>query len=469
LFDSRRPKYNLKYYVELAKVLEKAGAQVLGIKDMAGVCRPRAARELVRALKQEVGLPLHFHTHDTSGIAAASVLAAIEAGCDAVDGALAAMSGLTSQPNLGSIAASLAGGERDPGVDLEAMQRLSDYWEGVRRYYAPFEADIRSGTSDVYRHEMPGGQYTNLREQARALGLEARWPEVSRAYAEVNQLFGDIVKVTPTSKVVGDMALYMVANGLTPQDVGNPDKPVDFPESVVSLMRGELGFPADGFPPALQSRVLKGKAPLSGRPGESIPPVDLAAAKAEAEKALGQRLTDADLAAYLMYPKVYKEFAEHQKLFGDVSTLPTPVFFYGLPEGQDEISVDIEPGKTLVIRLQSRTDVEDEGVSKLFFELNGQSRTVRVPHAGAAKSSTERAKAEDGNASQIGAPMPGMVVRVAVQKGQSVTRGEPLMALEAMKMETVIAAPRDGVVKQIHVTPGLTVNTRDLLIEFEPA
>jgi len=468
LFDSSRPKYNLKYYVDLAKVLEKAGAQVLGIKDMAGVCRPRAARELVRALKQEVGLPIHFHTHDTSGIAAASVLAAIEAGCDAVDGALDAMSGLTSQPNLGSIAASLVGSEHDAGVDLEAMQRLSDYWEGVRRYYAPFEADIRSGTSDVYRHEMPGGQYTNLREQARSLGLEARWPEVSNAYAQVNQLFGDIVKVTPTSKVVGDLALYMVANGLTPEDVQNPDKAIDFPESVISLMKGELGFPADGFPPALQSKVLKGKPPLVGRPGESIPPVDLAAAKAEAEKALGMALSDTDLASYLMYPKVFKEFAEHQKLYGDVSTLPTPVFFYGLPEQQEEISVDIEPGKTLVIRLQSRTDIEDEGVAKLFFELNGQSRTLRVPHAGAAKSASERAKAEDGNGNQIGAPMPGMVVRVAVQKGQSVSKGEPLMALEAMKMETVIAAPRDAVVKQIHAGPGITVNTKDLLIELEP-
>ena len=469
LFDASRPKYNLKYYVELAKVLEKAGAQVLGIKDMAGVCRPRAARELVRALKQEIGLPIHFHTHDTSGIAAASVLAAIEAGCDAVDGALDAMSGLTSQPNLGSIATSLAGAERDPGLDLEAMQRLSDYWEGVRKFYAPFEADIRSGTADVYRHEMPGGQYTNLREQARSLGLESRWPEVSKAYAQVNQLFGDIVKVTPTSKVVGDMALYMVANGLTPEDVANPDKGVDFPESVVSLMKGELGFPADGFPPALQSKVLKGKPPMQGRPGESIPPADLEAARSEAEKTLGQELSDADLAAYLMYPKVYKDYAEHQKLYGDVSVLPTPVFFYGLREQDDELSVDIEPGKTLVIRLQSRADIEDEGVSKLFFELNGQSRMIRVPHANAAKSSTERAKAEEGNANQIGAPMPGMVVRVAVQKSQSVTKGEPLLALEAMKMETVIAAPRDGVIRQIHVTPGITVSTRDLLIELEPA
>ncbi|HET8882523.1 MAG TPA: pyruvate carboxylase, partial [Solimonas sp.] len=248
LFDASRPKFNLRYYVEMAKQLEKAGAHVLGIKDMAGVCKPRAARELVRALKAEIGLPIHFHTHDTSGIAAASVLAAVEAGCDAVDGALDAMSGLTSQPNLGAIAAALRGSERDPGVDLDALQQLSDYWEDVRRIYAPFEADIRSGTADVYRHEMPGGQYTNLREQARALGLAPRWAEVSKAYADVNRLFGDIVKVTPSSKVVGDMALFMVGNDLTPAQVLDPDAPIDFPESVVSLMRGELGFPPEGFP-----------------------------------------------------------------------------------------------------------------------------------------------------------------------------------------------------------------------------
>jgi len=465
LFDAARPKYNLKYYVEMAKRLEKSGAHILGIKDMAGICKPRAARELVKALKNEIGLPIHFHTHDTSGIAAASVLAAIEAGCDAVDGAMDAMSGLTSQPNLGAIAAALSGSERDPRVDFDAMQSLSDYWEGVRRYYAPFEADIRSGTADVYRHEMPGGQYTNLREQARALGLEARWPEVSRAYAAVNQLFGDIVKVTPTSKVVGDMALFMVGNGLTPDDVTNPDRDIDFPESVVSLFKGELGVPPDGWPTALQHKILKGKPPLAGRPGASMAPVDLASTKIEVEKLVGEAIGEADLASYLMYPKVFRDFVEHRKLFGDVSTLPTPTFFYGLQD-QEEISVDIDTGKTLVIRLQSRTELEDEGVVKLFFELNGQSRLVRVPKAGAA-AQFETPKADEGNASHVGAPMPGMVVRIAVQKGQTVARGEPLLALEAMKMETVLGAPRDGKVKAIHAKPGSTVNTRDLLIELE--
>ncbi len=345
LFDAKRPKYNLKYYVDLAKQLEKAGAHILGIKDMAGVCKPRAARELVRALKEEVGLPLHFHTHDTSGIAAASVLAAVEAGCDAVDGALDAMSGLTSQPNLGSIAAALQGSERDPGVDLPALEALSHYWEGVRRYYAPFEADIRSGTSDVYNHEMPGGQYTNLREQARAMGLEHRWPEVSKAYADVNILFGDIVKVTPTSKVVGDMALFMVANDLKPQDVSNPEREIAFPESVISLFKGELGFPADGFPKDLEKKVLKGEKPLAGRAGDFLPEVDLEAKRAEAAAVIGRHVNDTDLASYLMYPKVFRDYAEHRRLYSDVSLLPTSPFFYGLRD-REEIGVDIDKGKT---------------------------------------------------------------------------------------------------------------------------
>jgi len=465
LFDATRPKYNLQYYVNMAKQLQRAGAHVLGIKDMAGVCKPRAAAALVRALKQEIDLPIHFHTHDTSGIAAASVLAAVEAGCDAVDGALDSMSGLTSQPNLGSIAAALAGSVRDPQLNFDALQALSDYWEGVRRYYAPFEADIRSGTADVYRHEMPGGQYTNLREQARALGLEARWPEVSKAYADVNRLFGDIVKVTPTSKVVGDMALFMVGKGLSAADVEDPAREIDFPESVVSLFRGELGNPADGWPAPLQQKILKGKSALVGRPGESLPAVDLVQVKAEAESALQETLSAADLASYLMYPKVFSEFVEHRRQFGDVSTLPTSVFFYGLRE-QEEVSVAIDTGKTLVIRLQGSAEAPEEGVSKLFFELNGQPRLVRVPRVGAA-AKAEAPKADDGNTAHVGAPMPGMIVRVAVQLGQAVTKGEPLLALEAMKMETVLGAPRDGKIKIIHAKLGGTVNTHDLLIELE--
>ena len=466
LFDESRPKYNLKYYVDMARQLEKAGAHIIGIKDMAGVCRPRAAHALVTALRQEVGLPIHFHTHDTSGISAASVLAAIDAGVDAVDGALDAMSGLTSQPNLGAIAAALAGGPRDPGVSFEAMQAMSTYWEGVRRYYQPFEADIRAGTADVYRHEMPGGQYTNLREQARGLGLEARWPEVSRAYAAVNQLFGDIVKVTPTSKVVGDMALFMIANDLTAADVLDPERDVAFPESVISLFRGDLGFPSDGFPAALQAKVLNGASPLTERPGASLPPVDMASARAAAEKAAGRKVSDTDLASYLMYPKVFRDYAEHRSHFGDVSVLPTPAFFYGLAEG-DEVSVELEPGKTLLIKLQGTTELPEEGAVKLFFELNGQPRTVKVPKAGA-KPVAARPRAEDGNPNQIGAPMPGMISLVAVKAGQRVKKGDPLLAIEAMKMETQIRADREAVIDQVLVSRGAVVNAHDLLVTLKP-
>ncbi|HEY8102822.1 MAG TPA: pyruvate carboxylase [Burkholderiaceae bacterium] len=464
LLDPNRQKYDLGYYVSMAKELERAGANIIGIKDMAGICKPRAAYALVKALKEEVGLPIHFHTHDTSGISAASVLAAIEAGCDAVDGAMDAMSGLTSQPNLGSIAAALAGSERDACLDQNAMFSISQYWEDVRKNYAPFESDIRSGTSDVYRHEMPGGQYTNLREQARAMGLEHRWADVSQAYADVNQLFGDIVKVTPTSKVVGDMALFMVANDLSPDDVVNQEKEIAFPESVVSLFKGELGFPPDGFPKDLEHKVLKGDVPIDDRPGVSLPPTDLALAKAAAEKMVDRTISEQELASYLMYPKVFTEYAEHHRRYGDVSVLPTSVFFYGLKKHQ-EISLDIDHGKSLIVSLQGRADIEDEGQTKLFFELNGQPRMVRVERAGSIKKE-EQPKADENNASHIGAPMPGIVVTVAVQAGQKVEKGHSILSIEAMKMETVIRAERDSVVKKVYIKPGSVVGAKDLLVEF---
>jgi len=465
LFDGRRPKYSLKYYVDMARQLERAGAHILAIKDMAGVCRPRAISTLVKALREEVGLPLHFHTHDTSGGAVASVLAAIDAGVDAVDAAMDSMSGLTAQPSLGAIVAALEGGARDPGIALDRLQPFARYWEDVRRCYAPFEADIRAGTSDVYRHEMPGGQYTNLREQARAMGLEPRWSEVAAAYADVNQLFGDIVKVTPTSKVVGDMAIFMVANELTPAEVADPAREIAFPDSVISLFRGEMGFPADGFPKPLQDKVLKGGQPMAGRAGAIIPPADLAALRAQGEKAIDRHLSDTELASYLMYPKVFVDYAEHHRHHGDVSLVPTPVFFYGLCE-RGEIAVEIDPGKTLVVRLIGRTEADDEGMVKLFFELNGQPRTVRVPKRGAAVTHASRPKAEPGNGKHVAAPMPGAVAAVAVKTGQAVTRGSPLLSIEAMKMESVITAERDGTVGTIHVVMGDKIDAKDLLLEL---
>jgi len=476
VFDAARP-YGIRYYVGLARELQKAGVHILGIKDMAGVCRPRAAAELVRVLRAETGLPIHFHTHDTSGIAAASVLAAIAAGAAAVDGALDAMSGLTSQPNLGSIVAALEGDERDPaaagsGVEPAALRTLSDYWEGVRRIYAPFEADMRSGTADVYRHEMPGGQYTNLREQARSIGLEHRWPEISQAYADVNRLFGDIVKVTPTSKVVGDMALFMVANGLTTADVLDATREIAFPESVVSLFRGELGFPPGGFPEAISRRVLKCGTPAAVlpepprpyRPGDSLPAVDLDAARSDAQKAIGRHVDENDLASYLMYPKVFADFAAHHRQYGDVSVLPTPTYFYGMAE-REEIAVDIDPGKTLVIRLQGTAPAEEEGLTKVFFELNGQPRTLRIERAGAARAA-KRPQAQPGNAGHVAAPMPGMIHTVAVKVGQRIKGGDPLVSIEAMKMETQIRAERDGTVAAVHVKSGDTVAAHDLLLEL---
>jgi len=464
LLDPKRDKYSLKYYVTMAKELERAGVNIIGIKDMAGICKPEAARRLVKALKGEVGLPIHFHTHDTSGISAASVLAAIEAGCDAVDGAMDSMSGLTSQPNLGSIAAALRGSARDPGMDRAAMFAISQYWEGVRRHYAPFEAEMRAGTSDVYRHAMPGGQYTNLREQARSMGLEQRWTDVAQAYADVNQLFGDIVKVTPTSKVVGDMALFMVANNLTPSDVADPARQVAFPESVVSLFKGELGFPPDGFPVVLGAKVLQGAVPLAGRPGASLPPVELAAAQSAAEAAVGRPLNEQELASHLMYPKVFSDYAMHQARYGNVSVLPTPVFFNGLADGE-EVSIEIDKGKTLIVRLLGSTELPDEGERKLFFELNGQPRVIRIRHQGVAKVSAQL-QAQDGNPDHVGAPMPGMVASVAVTVGQRVTQGDPLLTIEAMKMETMLRAERSGVVRQLHTAPGRVVNAKDLLLEL---
>ncbi|MBQ9578267.1 MAG: pyruvate carboxylase, partial [Ottowia sp.] len=464
LLDPARPKYDLKYYVRMAKELEKAGAHILGIKDMAGVCRPPAARALVKALKEEVGLPIHFHTHDTSGASIASALAAVEAGVDAVDGAMDAMSGLTSQPSLGAIVAALEHTERDTGLTHGRIAPFSRYWEGVRRYYAPFEADIRAGTSDVYRHEMPGGQYTNLREQARAMGLDHRWDEVAQAYADANQLFGDIVKVTPSSKVVGDLALMMVGNGWSAQDVADPDKEIAFPESVVAMMRGELGYPADGFPPALQQRILKGQTPIEGRVGAHMPDVDLEDERKKAEKAAGHQIDDTALASWLMYPKVYTAFAEHQRKYGDVSVLPTPVFFHGLAD-KGEVPVEIDPGKTLIISLLGLADAPDTGEARLFFELNGQARRMRIPRAGQ-QTKRARPKAEEGNAAHIAAPMSGMVATVAVKQGQKVRKGSPLLSIEAMKMETSITAERDATIARVHVAPGEQIQAKDLLLEL---
>lgn len=460
IFDQNR-RYNLKYYVDMAKQLQKAGANILAIKDMAGICKPAAARELIKALKEETGLPIHFHTHDTSGIAAASILSAIDAGVDAVDTAMDALSGLTSQPSMGSIIAALQHGERDTTLRQDNIQQLSNYWEGVRQIYAPFEADMRAGTADVYHHEMPGGQYTNLREQARSLGLEERWSEVSDAYAHVNLLFGDIVKVTPTSKVVGDMALYMVSNQLTPENVNDPTHDIDFPESVVSLFKGELGTPAHGFPEQLQKKILKGIQPLEDRPGAILPAVNLNNQKAMLEKIYGQHLTEQQLASYLMYPKVFNDFMQHKLKYGVVSSIPSSAFFYGLTEN-NPVEVELEKGKTLEIKLLGRSAVKN-GQVDLFIELNGQLRLLQIKQTGA-EEQTSHPQVDPSNPNHVGASMPGMISSVAVKSGQHVAKGETLFTIEAMKMELAVKADRDCKVQEIYLNAGKQVRNLDLVL-----
>ena len=467
ILNPDRSKYNLQYYVDMGKELKAAGAHVLGLKDMAGLLKPASARVLIKALKEEVGLPIHFHTHDTSGIAGATILAAAEAGVDAVDAAMDAFSGGTSQPCLGSIVESLRNTDRDTGLDIGAIREISNYWEGVRGQYSAFESGLAAPASEVYLHEMPGGQFTNLKAQARSLGLEERWHEVAQTYADVNQMFGDIVKVTPSSKVVGDMALMMVSQGLTRDQVEDPTTDVAFPDSVVDMMRGNLGQPPGGFPTGFQSKVLKGDTPATTRPGAHMPPVDLESTRTKLSAELeGFSVDDEDLNGYLMYPKVFLDYMGRHRTYGPVRTLPTKTFFYGMEPGE-EISAEIDPGKILEIRLQAVSETDVKGEVRVFFELNGQPRVVRVPNR-LVKSQTEsRPKAELGNASHVGAPMPGVVASVVVSAGQEVHEGDLLLTIEAMKMETGIHAERDALVKSIHVQPGGQIDAKDLLIELE--
>ena len=461
-----RSKYDLDYYLRLATELEATGAHIIGIKDMGGLCKPEAARRLVTALKRETRLPVHFHTHDTSGISAASVIAAAQAGCDAIDGAMDAWSGLTSQPNLGSIVEALRGTSMDPGLDRDAMRRLSAYWESVRFAYAAFESDMRAGSASVFEHGMPGGQYTNLREQARALGLDRHWPEVERTYAEVNELFGDIIKVTPTSKVVGDMALTMVSGGICAEEVADPERELNFPASVVQLFKGELGRPIDGFPPELQRKVLKGEQPLTVRPGAVLPPADLAAERREAQRKARRGIGDDELASYLMYPQVFLEYAAHRRRFADVSVLPTPVFFYG-PEFDREFEIELEAGKTLLVTCLAVGEADSDGYRTVFFELNGQPRTVRVADRALVGTGAAHRKADDSVPGQIGAPMPGLIVGVTAVVGQKVARGDPLFTIEAMKMESTVYAEGAGVVGEIVAGAGQRVETHDLVVVID--
>ena len=467
ILNPDRSKYNLKYYVNMAKNLQEAGAHFLGLKDMAGLLKPAAARQLVKSLKEEVGLPIHFHTHDTSGIAGATILAAADAGVDVVDAAMDAFSGGTSQPCMGSIVEALHNSERDTGINIENLREISDYWGQVRAQYAAFESGLSSPASEVYLHEMPGGQFTNLKAQARSMGMEEKWHDIAETYADVNQMFGDIVKVTPSSKVVGDMALMMVAQNLSRDDVENPKTDVAFPESVVDMLRGNLGQPPGGFPKHLVKKALKGEKPNLDRPGKNLEPIDLEKTRQElSDKLDGMKIDDEDLNGYLMYPKVFLDYMERHLTYGPVRTLPTKTFFYGMNSG-DEISLEIDPGKTLEIRMQAIGETDENGEVKVFFELNGQPRVIRVPNRLVTSETTSRPKADPSNSNHIGAPMPGVISTVSVNEGQTVKKGDLLLTIEAMKMETGIHVERDAKIKAVHVKAATQIDAKDLIIELE--
>ena len=467
ILNPERAKYDLKYYVSMAKELEAAGAHILGLKDMAGLLKPAAASMLIKTLKTEIGIPIHFHTHDTSGIAASTILAASEAGVDAVDTAMDAFSGGTSQPCLGSIVEALRHTERDTELDIDDVRQINNYWEHVRDQYVAFESGSSAPASEVYLHEMPGGQFTNLKAQARSLGLEEQWPEIAKTYADVNQMFGDIVKVTPSSKVVGDMALMMVSQGLSRQDVENPDIDLSFPDSVVDMMRGNLGQPPGGFPKTIVKKILKGEKPNLERPGKHLKNVNLEKVRKDLSAQLDDMIIDdEDLNGYLMYPKVFIDYMERHKIYGPVRALPTKTFFYGMEPGE-EITAEIDPGKTLEIRLQAVGETDDKGDVRVFFELNGQPRIIRVPNRLIKSQTASNPKAEEGNNAHVGAPMPGVIAGVTVSTGQSVNEGDLLLTIEAMKMETGLHAERDAVIKVVHVSTGSQIDAKDLLIEFE--
>jgi len=469
LLDKNRPKYSLKYYVGMAKQLEKLGTHFLCIKDMAGLCKPYAAFALVKALREEIGIPIHFHTHDTSGLNAASLLKAAEAGVDVADAAVASMSGGTSQPNLNAVVETLKNTPRDTQLDSEALNECSEYWETARTYYSPFDSGPKSGSARLYEHEIPGGQFTNLREQAAAMGLGHRWREVEKTYAKVNQLFGDIVKVTPSSKTVGDMALFLLANEMKPVDLlalpENHD--ISLPNSVVEMFSGALGVPPGGWPKKLQRIILRGQAPLKGRPSANLPAANFAAEQSELQKQVGHSVEVDALLSYLLYPDVYLKYDKFRQTYADASVLPTPAFFYGLQPG-DEITVEIEPGKTMIVKFLTIGEAHPDGTRTLFFELNGQPREVTVRDRALRVVERSHPKANSEDPGQVGAPTAGLVSSIAVQVNHPVERGAKLLTLEAMKMQSNIYAPISGRVTKLHVGPGQHVEAKDLLVVIAP-
>ncbi|SET86313.1 pyruvate carboxylase [Salinibacillus kushneri] len=466
ILDPSRPKYDLAYYRNLAKELENAGAHVLGIKDMAGLLKPEAAYQLISELKESIDIPIHLHTHDTSGNGIFTYAKAIDAGVDVVDVACGPMAGLTSQPSANSLYYALDYNERKPDLNIQSYEKIGHYWEDIRQYYQGFESGMKAPHSEIYLHEMPGGQYSNLRQQAKAVGLEERWDDVKQMYRRVNDMFGDIVKVTPSSKVVGDMALYMVQNDLTEDDIYERGETLDYPDSVVQLFQGYLGQPYQGFPQELQRIILKGKEPIKERPGELLDNVDFHELRNTLYQKLNRQITSFDLITYALYPKVFMDYNKFYDQYGDMSVLDTPTFFYGMRLGE-EIEVEIEQGKTLIVKLVSIGEPQQNGTRVIYFELNGQPREVIVKDESIQSLVQERPKADKDNDHQIGATMPGTVIDVLVEKGEKVQKGDHLMITEAMKMETTVQAPFDGKINKIYVKNSDAIETGDLLIEFE--
>ncbi len=463
ILNPKRQKYSLKYYVDLAKELQRMGAHILAIKDMAGLCKPAAARLLVSTLRQELEIPIHFHTHDTAGIQASSILNAADEGLEIADGAVASMSGGTSQVNLNTLVEALRFSKRESRLDTDALTQLSEYWKSVRQFYAPFEGESLVAAGDLYQHEMPGGQYTNLFQQAKALGLSHRWDQVCKMYAAANEMLGDIVKVTPTSKAVGDLALFMVANDLTAEDVANGVRELAYPGSVLDLVGGMMGQPPGGFPEKVKRAILRNNPEVNSRPGETLPDHDFAATENHLESKIGRPPTMQETVTSALYPKVFDEFMTHLKDYGDVSLLPTPIFFYG-PSLGEEFSVDIESGKRLIIKFLAVGEPRPDGVRTVFFELNGQPREVEVVDRSIETKAAKRTKADPNDPTHVAAAMPGMVIGVAITQGAKVTKGQKLLSLEAMKMETVLNAERDGEVAQLLVQSGSQVEAGDLLL-----
>ena len=464
ILDETKDKYTLGYYVNLAKELEKRGAHMLAIKDMSGLLKPYAAKKLVSTLKQEIGIPIHLHTHDTTGNQVAALLMAAEAGVDVVDAACAPMAGLTSQPSLDAVVAALHGTERDTGMDLRRVQELSNYWADVRLRYENFDHGLKSSTTDIYRYEIPGGQYTNLRPQVEALGLGDRFEEVKEMYKTVNDMLGDPVKVTPSSKVVGDLAIFMVQNNLTPENIVQRGKALAFPDSVVSYFKGMMGQPAWGFPEELQKVVLKGEKPITCRPGMLLEPVDFEELKKEVLK-FRDAPEHKDLISYAMYPKVYEDFCRHRKEYGYITRMGSHVFFNGMALGETN-KINIEDGKTLVIKYLGLGDHNDDGTINVQFELNGMRREVAVRDPNASEKTRQVVQADESDPRQVGASIPGMVSKIHVQPGDVVEENQVLMTIEAMKMETAITARTAGTVKKIRVKEGQPVKARELLMEL---